>query len=96
MQHGRRTMMLEIGVLVAARGSRTLLHNYEEFFMDRFAARPHWGLDMAVLKSWSQVETLYGVEPARAWRRVYERLNRNGTFNGRLTDRLGISVVKSG
>ncbi|MES1186938.1 MAG: FAD-binding protein [Myxococcales bacterium] len=93
MQHGRNTMMLEMGALVQARGSRTLLQNYEQFFIDRFAARPHWGLDMSVLKSWSQVEALYGAQPAQAWRRVYERLNSKGTFNGKLTDRLGISVV---
>ena len=94
MQHGRSTMMLEMGALVLARGSRTLLQNYEQFFIEGFAARPHWGLDMSVLKSWSQVEALYGLEPTRAWRHVYERLNVNGTFNGRFTDRLGISVVK--
>lgn len=94
MQHGRDTVMLEMGVLVGARGSQALLHGYEQFFIDNFTARPHWGLDMSVLKSWSQVEALYGADAAQAWQRVYKQLNVNGTFNGRFTDRLGISVTK--
>jgi L-gulono-1,4-lactone dehydrogenase len=110
MQHGRDTVMLEMGVLVDARGSRALLAGYEEYFMAAFMGRPHWGLDMSVMKSWAQVEALYsekveasptpgtaptppgGETAAQAWRRVYERLNRNGTFDGDFTDRLGISV----
>ncbi|HYP88194.1 MAG TPA: FAD-binding protein, partial [Polyangiaceae bacterium] len=105
MQHGRETMMLEMGALVPARESLKLLQDYEQLFMQPpFSARPHWGLDMSVLKSWSQVEALYG-EAARAahdavpaetaaaaWLRVYKRLNANGTFDGRFTDRLGISM----
>ena len=95
MQHGRDTAMLEIGVLVEAHGSGTLLRDYEQLFIEKFAARPHWGLDMSFLRSWSEVERLYG-QSARDWQRVYQRLNAAGTFDGHLTDRLGISMRPKG
>jgi hypothetical protein len=91
MQHGRDTLMLEIGALVEAHGSGTLLRNYEQLFIEKFAARPHWGLDMSFLRSWSEVERLYG-QSAHDWQRVYQRLNSAGTFDGQVTDRLGISM----
>jgi hypothetical protein len=95
MQHGRDTAMLEIGVLVEAHGSGTLLRDYEQLFIEQFAARPHWGLDMSFLRSWSEVERLYG-QSARDWQRVFQRLNAAGTFDGQLTDRLGISMRPKG
>ncbi|HWP05844.1 MAG TPA: FAD-binding protein [Polyangiaceae bacterium] len=95
MQHGRDTAMLEIGVLVEAHGSGTLLRDYEQLFIEKFAARPHWGLDMSYLQSWSEIERLYG-QSAQDWQRVYRRLNSAGTFDGHLTDRLGISMRPKG
>lgn len=91
MQNGRDTVMLEIGVLVEAHGSGILLRDYEQLFIEKFAARPHWGLDMSFLTRWSDIERLYG-QSAQDWLRVYRRLNSVGTFDGSVTDRLGISM----
>lgn len=95
MQNGRDTLMLEMGLLVAAHQSRELLADYEQFFIEQRAARPHWGLDMSVLTSFAQVQGLYG-KAADDWLRVYQRLNSAGTFDGRFTDRLGISMRPKG
>jgi len=67
----------------------------EQLFIEKFAARPHWGLDMSYLQSWSEIERLYG-QSAQDWQRVYRRLNSAGTFDGHLTDRLGISMRPKG
>jgi hypothetical protein len=53
------------------------------------AARPHWGLDRNVLHGTEELERLYPAWPK--WREAFHRLNPNGVFDGRLTDRLGIS-----
>jgi hypothetical protein len=52
-------------------------------------ARPHWGLDLSILQSFDEVRALY--PQANAWFKAYESLNANGTFDGKLTDRLKIS-----
>ncbi|HEY4157137.1 MAG TPA: D-arabinono-1,4-lactone oxidase, partial [Polyangiaceae bacterium] len=90
MQYGRDTTMMEIGMLVAAPGSQALLETYERRFIDKFRARPHWGLDLSILKDFKQVRELF--PRADDWYRVYSELNRSGVFNGRITDRLGISI----
>jgi hypothetical protein len=90
MQHGRPTTMMEIGALLHARDSHELLENYEKVFIDKITgARPHWGLDLSILKSEQKVKDLYPEWPR--WKTVYEKLNASGVFNGRLTERLGIS-----
>lgn len=91
MQQGRDTMMMEIGMLVAAYQSDELLKTYERVLMQEFRARPHWGLDLDILGSFAQVEALYPF--ASKWRAVYATFNRSGTFDGQLTDRLGISMA---
>lgn len=91
MMYGRDTMMLEMGMLTCANGADGLLETYEKRFMAEFGARPHWGLDLNVLKSFDQVRALYP-ESADRWRAVYQRLNAKGTFNANFTDRIGISV----
>jgi hypothetical protein len=92
MQHGRRTCMMEINMLVAQRGAAALLESYETAFIKEFQARPHWGLDLDVLKSEADVARLYPAWPA--WKRAYAQLNAKGTFDGRFTDRLGISMKR--
>jgi hypothetical protein len=94
MQEGRDTTMMEIGGLVAAHDSEELLETYETQLMKEFGARPHWGLDLSVLDGFDEVERLY--PRARAWRDVFRTFNRHGTFDGPLTDRLGISLGKRG
>jgi hypothetical protein len=91
MANGRRTTTLEMGMLVCANGSAELLERYERLYIDELRARPHWGLDQNILKSFSEVEALYGAS-ARRWLKVFRELNTRGTFDGALTDRLGISI----
>jgi L-gulono-1,4-lactone dehydrogenase len=91
MQSGRDTAHIEMGMLVCADGGPELLRDYERELMRLHGARPHWGLDQSILQGWGEVEALYG-DAARRWRAVYARMNSAGTFNGRFTDRLGISV----
>ena len=52
---------------------------------------PHWGLDMNILTNIDQVKALYGAS-CDDWLEVYHDINSSGVFNGRFTDRLGISV----
>ena len=89
MQHGRSTCMMEIGMLVGARGSRELLVDYERAYIDEFRARPHWGLDLNVLRSEAEVAALYPAYPK--WKAAFTQLNTRGTFDGKFSDRLGIS-----
>ncbi len=89
-QYGRKTTMLEIPMLVGATSAKKLLLTYERAFIDEFAARPHWGLDLDVLESEAAVAALYPDSWPR-FRAVYDRLNTRGTFDGRFTDRLHIS-----
>ncbi len=92
MQFGRPTCMMEIGALVAAHGAAELLRSYEETYLREFDARPHWGLDLNVLSKEASVARLYPAWPK--WKSVYAELNKRGTFNGRTTDRLGISIAQ--
>jgi FAD/FMN-containing dehydrogenase len=92
MQQGRATCMMEIGMLVGQFRAGDLLQSYETTFMREFGARPHWGLDLGILKSEAEVARLYPAWPA--WKTVYAQLNDKGTFDGRVTDRLGISMGK--
>jgi L-gulono-1,4-lactone dehydrogenase len=91
MANGRRTTTLEIAMLVCANDSAKLLERYERAYIDDFHARPHWGLDQNILKSFGEVEALYG-DAARRWLTVFRALNARGTFDGAFTDRLGISI----
>jgi len=92
MQYGRPTCMMEIGMLVTARGAADLLVSYQTAFVRELAARPHWGLDLNVLKGQAEVARLY---PAwEKWKAVYAELNKSGAFDARVTDRLGISIRK--
>ena len=91
MMQGRDTMMLEMGMLVCANKSDELLRTYETHFREELGGRPHWGLDLNTLSSFEQVRRLYP-RTADRWLAVYQRLNDRGTFNGPVTDRLGISV----
>lgn len=92
MMHDRKTVTLEIGSAFGVKRSREMLTNYERVFISEFGARPHWGLDMNVLKSIEQVRGLWGEANVDQWLAVYRKLNRTGTFNSPFTDRLGISV----
>ena len=89
MSSGQKTTMMEMGILVGLQGAEELLHTHEDVFVREFTARPHWGLDRNVLHSEADIRRLY---PAwDRWKDVYGVMNRNGTFDGRFTDRVGIS-----
>jgi FAD/FMN-containing dehydrogenase len=89
MQNGRKTMMMEIGVLAGLYGAEELLRYYEEAFVNAMKARPHWGLDRNYLRSEAAVASLF---PAwSSWKQAFAQLNPSGTFDGSVTDRLGIS-----
>ncbi|MET0385863.1 MAG: FAD-binding protein [Polyangiales bacterium] len=90
--HGRDTTMLELGMLVNADGAEDLLLTHEKKLIAGLRARPHWGLDLKALQDFSEVRALYPT--ADRWLAVYKELNRHGTFNAELTDRLGISVPR--
>lgn len=93
MQQGRDTTMIEVGMLVKARGAEDLLEEYERVYLRELGARPHWGLDLSVLESAEEVARLY--PRWNDWRRVHAALNAHGTFDGELSDRLGISVDRA-
>lgn len=88
MQYGRRTMMMEIGALVAAHESEKFLRTYEERFISEFGARPHWGLDLSVLRGDENVARLY--PKWTTWKQVHGELNKSGVFAGKLSERLGL------
>jgi hypothetical protein len=90
MQNGRATMMLEIIIVQGVKGDRELLRTYEQRMMEEFGARPHWGLDLKILEGDAWAKVLY--PRWNDWLSVYQRFNANGTFDGRVTDRLGISM----
>lgn len=89
MQNGRDTMMMEIGIFTDTFGADELLRTYEQDFVSTLRARPHWGLDRNHLRSETQVAALF--PEWGPWKDAYEHLNPRGVFDGRLTDRLGIS-----
>jgi hypothetical protein len=81
-------------MLVGARGADYLLTNYEVAYLREFRARPHWGLDLDVIRNAETVGWLYP-DSYPKWEKVYRELNARGTFNGPFTDRLGISLGRS-
>ncbi len=78
-----------LGALYAAydEGRRALFAAAERDLGEALGARPHWGQRNAL--RWADVQALYP-EAAR-WRVVYDKANAAGTFDGPLTDQLGIS-----
>lgn len=90
MQEGRDTVFLEIIVIKGTNGLEELFHTYQSTFLAEFGSRPHWGLDLKILNSEAQLRQLY--PKWDDWKAVYRRFNATGTFDGKVTDRLGISV----
>ncbi len=89
MQQGRNTMMMELIGLRDSKGIKPLLSTHQRIYFTEFQARPHWGLDLNSLTSEAQVRSLY--PKWDIWKTQYRRFN-GGTFDGKVTDRLGISV----
>jgi hypothetical protein len=91
MQNGRDTAFIEMISLRAGRYAKTILKTNQKTYMAEFGARPHWGLDLKLLTSDAQVQALYP-DTWERWKSEYLRFNPNGTTDGNVTDRLGISV----
>ncbi len=87
---GRPSMIIEIISLVGSNQVDRLFANYQEVFTSEFDARLHWGLDLGYFQS--------ADEPARLlprwndWLSLYQNYNSLGVFDGKVTDRLGISM----
>ncbi len=93
MTNNQVSAFMEMGILVGSNGSDEFLKSYERLFIEKFGARPHWGLDLDILSNVDQVRALYG-SSCDEWLAVYQDMNSTGVFNGQFTDRLGISVLK--
>ena len=91
MQNGRPTAFMEVIALRGTDNAPRLLKSYQQTMLAEFGARPHWGLDLNLLTSEAQARALYPATWDR-WKTQYRRFNVTGTFDGKVTDRLGISV----
>jgi hypothetical protein len=89
MSQGRLTGVLELIVLTEVNGHEELLRTYEQTLMEEFGGRLHWGLDLSVMQGPTWPSQLY--ERWDDWLAMYRQFNK-GTFDGKVTDRLGISV----
>lgn len=89
-QQGRDTMFMELIGLRDSKSILPLLKTHQRTYLQEFGARPHWGLDLNLLTSEAQLRALY--PKWDNWKAQYLRFNPNGTFDGKVTDRLGISV----
>ncbi len=94
MTNNQVSAFMEMGILVGSNGSDQLLKSYERLFIEKYGARPHWGLDLDILSNIDQVKALYG-SSCEDWLEVYRDMNSTGVFNGQFTDRMGISVSRS-
>lgn len=90
MQQGRNTMFMEVIGLRDCKNILSLLGTHQRTYLQEFNARPHWGLDLNLLRSETQLRALY--PKWENWKAQYRSFNANGTFDGKVTDRLGISV----
>jgi hypothetical protein len=89
MAQGRPTVVLELIVLQDVNGHQDLLRHYEQTMMEEFGGRLHWGLDLDVIQGDAWPRAVY--PRWDDWLAVYHQFN-HGTFDGAVTDRLGISI----
>lgn len=89
MSAHRPTVVLEFIVLQEVEGHEELLRTYEKKLMEELGGRLHWGLDLDVIEGPAWPAALY--DRWDTWLDVYRRFNQ-GSFDGKLTDRLGISI----
>jgi hypothetical protein len=90
-QQGHDTMFMEIIELRGGKNAMNLLKAHRQAYTQDFNARPHWGLDVNSITSEAQLRALYPDTWDR-WKAQYRRFNVTGTFDGKATDRMGISV----
>src|SRR5262249_15933242 len=90
MAQGRQTGVLEVIVLTQVNNHETILRTFEQTLMQELGGRLHWGLDLTVIQGPTWPAQLYGAQWDK-WLAVYRQFN-HGTFDGSVTDRLGISI----
>lgn len=92
-QYERDSCMIEIFALDGVLGTRGLLRAHEVDLIDddKLLARPHWGLDVSVLRGHERLAEIYPKSFER-WLAEYKKANATGVFNGEVTDRLRISM----
>lgn len=91
MQQGRDTAFLEVIALRDGANAKSLIRAHQQAYYTELGSRPHWGLDLNFLTSEAQLAGLYPSTWAR-WKNQFRRFNPKGTFDGKVTDRLRISV----
>jgi hypothetical protein len=89
MSYGRPSVVIELIVLLDVNNHEDLLKAYEQTLMEEFGGRLHWGLDLDVIQGDAWPKAVY--PKWQDWMDVYKQFNK-GTFDGAVTDRLGISV----
>lgn len=90
MSHGRDSMILELIMINGIDGDRQLFQTYAQTLLEDYYARPHWGLDLKLLQGTDWTETVF---PGwNEWLTQFNTINTTGTFDGKVTDRLEISV----
>lgn len=89
MQQGRPTMLIESIMFKDLNYAKPMLNDFQNTMISEFGARPHWGLD------WDSQQDTYSMSQVFPrwydWLGIYNQYNHSGTFNGWVTDRLGIS-----
>lgn len=88
-QQGRNTMFTEVIGLLDGKNVMKLMKKHQDDQIKYMGARPHWGLDLNYVNSEAELRAMY--PKWDEWKSVYTRFN-DGTFDGKVTDRLGISV----
>lgn len=86
MQHGRRTCMIELPLLVGTPGGHGLLKIVEER-LHRLGSRPHWG-QVYLHPTSDRVRALYG-DSLDTWLARCLEYN-HGAFDGLMTEALGL------
>ena len=87
---GAPKMILEIVCLIGTHQVDRLFANYQEIFIEEFDARLHWGLDLGYFKDPDTPNRLYS--RWSDWLTLFQQYNSTGVFDGKFTDRVGIST----
>jgi hypothetical protein len=89
---GRATCMVELDMLVGVTSGKDLLKAVKARMATEYPLlRVHWGLDLDTVDG-EEVKRTYEMFPK--WLDMYRELNASGMWDGRFTERLGISTRK--
>lgn len=91
MMNGVDTAMIELPMITGTYGGKEVL-NRQHRALYHLGGRPHWGLEFDQFTANDALLQKMYPEYER-WKRVYDQLNSEGTFNNQTTLRLGLSHV---